>query len=195
MFGRNKNQPRPISAAHTSQARDPSAVLPSSTPAASRDHRDYSVLESVNGDGTVLIGRGTKIIGEIQDCSKVEVQGQLEGHLVADSVIVREGGVLKGGLTAAQAEIHGHVEGEINVEGLLDVRATGQVFGDLTYGTFAVAAGGDVSGSVNGQKLIESHAQQTSAATEHASSPATMTNGNAAPQSLSQAINGHRPLG
>lgn len=53
--------------------------------------RDYSVLETVEGDGLVLIGKGTTVVGEIANCSKVEIQGHLEGSLIADSVVVREG--------------------------------------------------------------------------------------------------------
>jgi hypothetical protein len=44
------------------------------------------------GDGVVLIGKGTRVIGEISDCTTVEIQGVVEGKLLANSVIIREGG-------------------------------------------------------------------------------------------------------
>ncbi len=113
-----------------------------------KDQRNFSVLESVNGDGLVLIGKGTSVSGQIGNCSKVEIQGHLEGTIVATRVAVREGGSIRGGLHAEHAEVQGVVDGEVLVEELLDVRATGQVMGEVGYGKLAVEVGGNISGTV-----------------------------------------------
>ena len=115
-----------------------------------KDHRDFSVLESVDGEGMVLIGKGTTVVGQISNCSKVEIQGHLEGTIVADSVVIREGGSIKGGMHAGHAEVCGLVDGEVLVEELLDVRSTGRVIGELAYGKLAVEVGGDIEGSIRG---------------------------------------------
>lgn len=104
--------------------------------------------DSSDGEGFVLIGKGTTITGEISNCTVVEIQGTLLGDVAANVLIVREGGVFKGEVQAGQAEIHGQVEGRVTVHGLLDVRSSGRVTGEVTYETLAVAAGAHVAGQL-----------------------------------------------
>lgn len=125
------------------------------------DQRSYSVLEGIEGDGTVLIGKGTRIVGEISNCSNVEVQGELEGNLITEKVTIRQGGMITGNVKATSAEVHGSVEGEIEVDGLLDVHSTGRVDGNLAYGQIAIAAGGEVSGNIFGPRRVQANAQPT----------------------------------
>jgi cytoskeletal protein CcmA (bactofilin family) len=101
--------------------------------------------------GVVVIGKGTKISGQIYDCAKLEIEGMVEGNIVADALVIREGGVVKGDVKAAHAEVHGVFQGKLTVEDLLDVRATGQVEGELSYGKLAVAMGGYMSGTINSE--------------------------------------------
>ena len=113
------------------------------------------------GDGYVLIGKGTKITGDISNCTLVEVQGVLEGSVTADSVIIRDGGGFKGVLQTDQAEVHGILEGTVVVHELLDIRAHGNVQGDLTYGRIAISEGGFVSGSLQTKSGLAVAEQQT----------------------------------
>lgn len=117
--------------------------------------KDFKGFEAVQGEGVVLVGKGTHIVGEITNCSVVEIQGVLEGTVAADVVIVRDGGGFKGDFKAEQAEIHGVVEGGVTVHGLLDIRATGKVTGDVTYEELAVAVGAHVSGQIASPATIE----------------------------------------
>ena len=106
------------------------------------------IASANKSDGVVIIGKGTRIVGEITDCSRVEIQGVVDGTIIADALIVREGGSVKGRLQARHAEIHGHFNGQLEIVELLDVRSTGRVEGELAYGRLAVAMGGHISGSV-----------------------------------------------
>jgi cytoskeletal protein CcmA (bactofilin family) len=108
-------------------------------------------VTSENTAGVVVIGKGTKITGEITDCAKLEIQGTVDGTIVAEVLIVREGGVVKGNVRAVHAEIHGLLEGQLAVQDTLDVRGTGHVEGDLSYGRLAVAMGGYISGKVSSE--------------------------------------------
>ena len=101
---------------------------------------------SAKFDGVVVIGGGTRIIGEISDCHMVEIQGVLEGKVVADSVVIRDGGGFQGTMQAGTAEIYGVVEGAIAVTGDLNVHSTGDVSAETTYGKLSVAAGGKIQG-------------------------------------------------
>lgn len=115
--------------------------------------RDFAVLETVDGEGIVLIGKGTVITGDIGHCARVEIQGHLEGTLSADRVVIREGGSLNGELRAGHVVVQGQVHGSVSIEDLLDVRSSAVVSGDLRYGRLAVAAGANLTGQVLGPEL------------------------------------------
>jgi cytoskeletal protein CcmA (bactofilin family) len=116
-------------------------------------------LQSSHGDGTVIIGRGTRIVGDLFDCQTIEIQGAVEGRIVTTTLIVREGGNVSGQVQAETAEIHGRIEGSIEVRSTLDVRGTGRVLGEISYGKLAVAMGGHVFGNM---KTSEPHDGQLS---------------------------------
>jgi cytoskeletal protein CcmA (bactofilin family) len=129
-----------------------------SRPADGGEIKGPYVLDAINSEGVVVIGRGTRIVGEITDCAKLEIQGTVEGSIIADALVVREGGVVKGDLQAAHAEIHGQFKGRLDVRDLLDVRSTGRVEGELSYGKLAVAMGGHISGQISSEVEDALHA-------------------------------------
>ncbi len=114
-----------------------------------------SLLEDKNGDGLVVIGKGTHIVGEISNCSKIEISGYLEGGVMAREVIVREGGYLKGHVQSKRVEVHGTIEGGVQVEEHLDIRSTGQASGELVYGKLSVAPGGRLAGNIQSHSQLE----------------------------------------
>ena len=156
---------KPSDGAHKTGLNGSSAAIPkigsladSAQRAASTANGRYP-FEGVVGDGHVLIGKGTKVTGDISNCTLVEVQGILEGSVIADTVIIRDGGGFKGVLQTDQAEVHGVLEGTAVVHELLDIRANGNVQGDLTYGRIAISEGGFVSGSLQTKNSLETAEQ------------------------------------
>ncbi len=131
----------------------------------------HEILQSEpsNGDGVVVVGKGASIVGEITNCSQVEIAGALEGKVVAEAVIVRAGGCLKGIVCSERAEVHGTIEGEVQVEDHLDIRSTGQVSGELAYGKLSVASGGRLAGNI--QIVSELHTKELPAAPKEAAAP------------------------
>jgi cytoskeletal protein CcmA (bactofilin family) len=101
------------------------------------------------GDRIVVVGKGTNIVGEISNCSQVEIEGALEGNVIAEVVIIRASGRLKGRVNSDRVEVHGSIEGEVQVKEHLDIRSTGQVSGDLSYGKLTVASGGYLAGNIH----------------------------------------------
>lgn len=124
-----------------------------------------SPLEGFAGDGVVLIGKGTKMSGQIKDSSMIEIQGHLDGDIVASAVIVREGATFTGNMITAYAEIHGTVDGTITAEELLDIRSTGRVTAEVKYGNLSVATGGRLSGDLQAREMIELTAERQPAGT------------------------------
>jgi cytoskeletal protein CcmA (bactofilin family) len=52
--------------------------------------------------------------------------------------------------------VHGSIEGHVQVEDHLDIRATGVVAGELAYGKLSVASGGRLAGTI--EIVSETHA-------------------------------------
>jgi len=117
-------------------------------PQLSQTGQANSLLEGKNGDGFVVIGKGTHVVGEVSNCSKMEIEGYLEGTVIAGEVIVRAGGCLKGHVQSERAEVHGTIEGQVHVQDHLDIRSTGEASGELTYGKLSVAPGGKLAGKI-----------------------------------------------
>ncbi len=65
-------------------------------------------------------------------------------------MVVWERGSVRDGLHAGHTEVHGRVDREVIVEQLLDVRSTGRVVRELSYGKLSVSIGGDVVGAIKG---------------------------------------------
>jgi len=78
----------------------------------------------------------------------MEIEGYLEGTVIAGEVIVRAGGCLKGHVQSERAEVHGTIEGQVHVQDHLDIRSTGEASGELTYGKLSVAPGGKLAGKI-----------------------------------------------
>jgi cytoskeletal protein CcmA (bactofilin family) len=152
VFSRKPNEPVPKAAANAPTAAPQAALnlaVSSESRRISSGGDSISAVTNADTAGIVVIGRGTRITGQITDCARLEIQGTVDGSIVADTLIVREGGVVKGDVRAAHAEIHGFFEGQLAVQDVLDVRGTGHVEGDLSYGKLAVAMGGYISGKVS----------------------------------------------
>ena len=105
-------------------------------------------------DGIVVIGKGARVSGSIADCRKLEVCGILEADVVADLVVIRHGGGLKGEVRTTNAQVHGILDGSLTVHGHLEICATGEVSGDVTYGTFSVATGAKVQGAIQTRSVL-----------------------------------------
>ena len=99
-------------------------------------------------DGIVIIGRGTRVTGKIGDCRMLDVHGVLEADVVADFLVVREGGGIKGIVQSTSARVHGVIEGTLVVSDHLEIQNTGQVTGDVSYRTLAIQAGARLRGNI-----------------------------------------------
>jgi cytoskeletal protein CcmA (bactofilin family) len=99
-------------------------------------------------EGLVVIGKGTRVHGKIGDCRKLDVHGILEADVVADTLVVREGGGIKGTVQTDNMEIYGVFEGTLIVHEHLSIESTGHVTGEISYRTLAIQTGAQVNGTV-----------------------------------------------
>ncbi len=101
-----------------------------------------------------LIGPGTVITGEIKAQGDMRVDGTLNGNLFSKGrVVVGNSGNVKGEITCETSEIAGKIEGKVNVAGLLSLKASSVVTGDIKTGKISIEPGAAFSGTckMNGE--------------------------------------------
>jgi len=101
-----------------------------------------------NDRGKAIIGADLIIYGDVRNALEVEVLGSVLGNVDTEHVTVFPSGRLAGALNASTAEVNGQLEGKIRVKGLIDIKESGVVRGDVRYGALALAPGGDLAASV-----------------------------------------------
>ncbi|MEO3429878.1 polymer-forming cytoskeletal protein [Pelagibius sp. CAU 1746] len=114
------------------------------------DGRTKEAPEKDSGtEGTLVVGEGIQIKGEIQSCTKLIVEGKVEASLEAVELMVREGGIYHGKAVVKAASIDGNFDGDLTVDGLLTILAGGRVTGALRYRDLKIERGGRLSGDID----------------------------------------------
>lgn len=75
---------------------------------------------------------GTRILGDILSESSLRIDGEVIGNIsTAAKVVIGETGILKGNLNCAEADIEGTIEGKLFIDGLLILRESSKICGDI----------------------------------------------------------------
>jgi cytoskeletal protein CcmA (bactofilin family) len=94
-----------------------------------------------------VIGKGTVIEGNISADSDLLLEGTVRGDVsTKTTLIVAQGAVIEGNLAAQHAEIAGQVHGTVQASGLLTIKATGVIDGDVITTNLNVEAGSAFTG-------------------------------------------------
>lgn len=89
---------------------------------------------------------GTRIVGDITAPGLLEIQGQIEGRVTADSVVIEDRGTVDGEIHAAAVGIKGHFSGHV-AGGAVRIHANAQVSGTIRYDTLSVESGAEITAS------------------------------------------------
>jgi cytoskeletal protein CcmA (bactofilin family) len=91
---------------------------------------------------------GTKIIGDIFSESNLRIDGEVQGNVsTAAKVVIGETGLIQGNLTCQDADIEGKLNGSLAIEGLLILRETSKIVGDIQTSKLHVEEGAVFVGS------------------------------------------------
>ena len=92
-----------------------------------------------SGNNNSLFGKGTIINGDITSDGDIRIDGMLNGNiLISGKLIVGESASIKGEIKAERAEIYGSTTGKISVNGVLSIKSSGVVEGDLYVGQLEI---------------------------------------------------------
>ena len=134
-----------------------------------------SFVPSANSHSLNSLVNGTHVEGCINSESDIRIDGSIKGELNCKSkVIIGPSGSVEGEVSCANAVIEGHFHGHLNVSGLLHVKESAKIGGDITTAKLIVQegasfnvtckmSGGSSNGIVKPRKVTEVIVQQTAA--------------------------------
>ena len=93
-------------------------------------------------DATTIVAAGTKAIGDFECANHLRIDGQIEGNIQCDSkVVIGQSGKVSGAITCGNADISGHLYGDIVVAESLILRKSAVVHGDIQANLLQMEAG------------------------------------------------------
>ena len=109
-------------------------------------------IASVSG-GTTLISHETVVIGEVHFSGNLDVEGLVQGNIIASSgkealLRVVGKGRVEGDIRVPYAIINGEVQGNVYSTKLLELASKSRVHGNVYYTRVEMAAGSEVNGSL-----------------------------------------------
>jgi cytoskeletal protein CcmA (bactofilin family) len=144
MFSRNTERP-------ATDGQRPPAATP--TPPGVRDVSVPSQPQmqpappSVPTDLT-LVGRGDRLEGTLKVSNTLRIQGTVEGSVEATTVHIDEGAKVRADITADEVVIGGDYSGKLVCRQRLEIRATGQVVGQVETFRLMLHEGGSIDGEL-----------------------------------------------
>ena len=97
-----------------------------------------------------IIEKSTKIVGEIISKADFRIDGCVEGTIVTSGkVVIGEEGRVKGTVTCSNSDVAGLMDGSINVSGVLSLKSTAKVEGEVLTGKLAVESGANVDANIS----------------------------------------------
>lgn len=105
--------------------------------------------------GTLIVGQGIQVKGEIESCRTLVVEGQVAASLDAEALEVLENGLFHGTAEVDRAEITGRFQGRLIARKQLTVKAGGRAAGTIRYVRLTVEPGGEIAGDVDSGTEIE----------------------------------------
>lgn len=94
------------------------------------------------------IMEGTSIQGEVHSDSNIRIDGRVKGIVNAKGrVIVGQTGVIEGEVICQSSDIEGTVNGKINCQDLLSLKATAKLQGDINTKKLAIEPGAVFTGN------------------------------------------------
>lgn len=103
---------------------------------------------SNNPERLNAIVEGSKVIGDMITESNLRIDGVVEGNISsASKVVIGKTGSINGNLICSEADIEGKVDGTLKIDGLLTLRSTANIAGDILTAKFQVEEGAEFSGT------------------------------------------------
>lgn len=101
-----------------------------------------------------IVRSGVMITGELSSSDDILIEGEVNGNIRANNVVVAQGATVVGTVDAAVITVNGRLHGEVSCT-RLQVNTNGIVEGNITHSVLVVEAGANIEGTVNVRKSAE----------------------------------------
>ncbi len=100
-----------------------------------------------------LVGKKSKIVGDIHFTGGVHIEGVVEGNLMAEEVdkgfvVVSESGMVKGEIRGPSVIVYGTIHGDVYATGTVELSASAKINGTVYYNLLEMATGAKVNGNL-----------------------------------------------
>ncbi|WP_245644197.1 bactofilin family protein [Magnetospirillum moscoviense] len=92
-----------------------------------------------------VIGPDVRIVGDIFTQGEMQIDGQVEGDIACQNLVVGEGARISGEVTAETVHVHGELRGKITAT-TISIAHSAKVIGDITHCSLEIEAGAEVEG-------------------------------------------------
>jgi len=106
--------------------------------------------QSRDSNSIDIIEKTTKVVGDITSKADFRIDGNVEGTIITTGkVVVGENGVVSGKITCSNSDIAGLIKGSLDVSGILSLKSSARVEGDVVAGKLAVESGANVDANIS----------------------------------------------
>ena len=131
-------------------------------------------MESNAPDRLNRIVEGTVIEGEIKCDSNIRIDGVIKGTIATKGrLVIGPSGRIEGDVVCRNADIEGQLDGKINVNELLSLKATAKINGQVTTGKLAVEPGAVINAGVDMGGIVKDIANAKEESKAHTAKAAT----------------------
>lgn len=119
--------------------------------------KSKSSFDATTADASTMIGTGTTITGDLESNGDIRIDGILKGNLKGRAkIIIGTEGIVEGNIEGLQADIMGHVTGNIKIQELLYLHGSTEVNGDIYAGKLQIEPTAVFNGKCNmGANIVE----------------------------------------
>lgn len=101
-----------------------------------------------NKEAETIIGPSVKVSGDFNGNGNIIVEGIFEGSLkTSGNLYVGDKAKIKATIEAKEARIGGELNGNINIEGHLEIASTAKILGDIKCSNISIARGAILNGN------------------------------------------------
>lgn len=105
------------------------------------DNKKSKHMEEITSSQNI-IAQGTKINGDFNSEGDFRIDGTVEGNIkTTGKVVVGKSGFIKGTLQGTDAHFEGKFSGKLSLSGMLTLKSTAHIDGEVVVGKLAVEPG------------------------------------------------------
>lgn len=108
-------------------------------------------IRASTGQAKSVISSDLKITGEVTSTGAVEITGEVDGNVAAQTLSLGTEGRIKGTVKADTLEIKGQLDGKLAAD-TLTLRASATVQADVNYSTLVIESGARLEGNLTRKK-------------------------------------------